>query len=106
MTIVDKLSYLDLVVDYVVDFVVFLVVELLGYRWGQIVNRHDVSFVELDSYEIYRLVKVLLNLERPEMYMNKKFLDNSIFFFILQTLSTFIPEAFRIAKIELVQNVK
>lgn len=71
MIIDDKLSFLDyygdLVVDYVVDFVVvYLVVELLGYRWGQIVNRLDVHYVVLDFYEIYILVKVLLNLKRPE----------------------------------------
>lgn len=75
MTIDDKLflDYCgDLVVDYAVDSVVFLVVELLGYRWGQIVNRRDVHCVVLDFYEIYILVKVLLNLKRPEMYMQKK----------------------------------
>jgi len=76
MTFDDKLSFLDycgdLVVDYAVDFAVFLVVELLGYRWGQIVNRRDVHYVVLDFYEICILVKVLLNLKRPEMYMQKK----------------------------------
>ena len=74
MTIGDKLSFLDycgdlVVVDYAVEF---LVVELLGYRWGQIVNRRDVHYVVLDFYEIYTLVKVLLNLKRPEIYMQKK----------------------------------
>jgi hypothetical protein len=81
MTIGDKLSILDYCGDLVVDYAVeFLVVELLGYRWGQIVNRRDVHYVVLDFYEIYILVKVLLNLKRPE--------------------------AFRITKIELVQNVR
>lgn len=43
-------------VDCVVDFDV-------GYRWGQIVNRHDVYFVAQDYFEISILERVLLNLE-------------------------------------------
>lgn len=69
MIIGDKLTLLDyyLVVDLVVDFVVVdLAVEFLGYRWGQIVNRRDVNFVERDSYEKCKLAKESLNLKRPE----------------------------------------
>jgi aspartate aminotransferase-like enzyme len=55
MIIADK-GMSNLVVDVVV-VVVAAVVEF-GYRWGQIVNRHDVHFVVPDSYEICTLVKV------------------------------------------------
>lgn len=43
------------VVDDVVDYDV-------GYRWGQIVNRHDVYYVAQDYYEKYKLERELLNL--------------------------------------------
>lgn len=76
MIIVDIMSslYYDLVVDLnvVVVVAVNLVVELLGYRWGQIVNRHDVHFVVLDFYEICTLARVLLNLKRPETQTRRK----------------------------------
>lgn len=55
----------NLIVDFVV--VVDVVVEMLmGYRWGQIVNRHGAHFVELDSCEIYTLAIELPNPKRPE----------------------------------------
>jgi hypothetical protein len=52
MIIVDK-GLSNLVVDVVA--VVAAVVDF-GYRWGQIVNRHDVHFVVPDSYEICKSI--------------------------------------------------
>lgn len=81
MIIGDTRSFLDLVVDFLVvavtvDLMLLLavrfVVEFLGYRWGQIVNRHDVRYVVLDFYEICILAKVSLNLKRPEIGNRRK----------------------------------
>jgi hypothetical protein len=41
------------------------------YRWGIIVNLRDVHFLARDSYEIYRLVKVLLDLTKPAKEKDK-----------------------------------
>lgn len=84
MKVADKLYLSNLVVDVVVAAVVELLLLLLlllsfGYRWGQIVNLHDVHYVVQDSCGRDKLAKESLNLKRPE--------------------------AFRKAKIELVPNV-
>lgn len=46
----------------VVTFVVGFDDGSVGYRWGQIVNRHGVCFAALGSYDRYILVIKLLNL--------------------------------------------
>jgi hypothetical protein len=40
----------------------------VGYRWGWIVNRHDVLYVALDYYEKHKLVKELPSLRKPKKW--------------------------------------